>query len=202
MTLHVQTPNGLSPNGSLFLDANTYASIAFADAYLTPRGRNAWTGSAGTAAKEAALINATDYMDRRWSDKLRSTKLNVGQLLEWPRRNYGLPTQILWACCEYANYALAGDLFTEYNDAGTSHDSSGTGTADINQMVSSQRQRVGPIETETRYSTSTTSTTTVRQVQGSTATIIIDAAGRYPFADSLMHQYLSNTSNQGRNIRN
>ena len=192
------TGDGSLTGGGVYLDANSYASVATADDYLMPRGRSSWIADATTEAmKEAALINATDYMDRRWGDKLKSTKLNSTQLLEWPRKTYNLPTLIVRACCEYANYALGGDLFANYNDAGTSHSA---GTADTSQVVQSQRQRVGPIETETRYQTS--STTTVRRVQGSTTSIIIDAAGRYPLADSIIHQFLSSTSLRGRTIRN
>ena len=59
--------------------ANSYASVAFALAYLTDRGRateNGWTAST-TAAKQAALIAATDHIERRFGSRFRGTKARL-----------------------------------------------------------------------------------------------------------------------------
>lgn len=83
MTLVVEDGNGLPT-------ANSYADVAFADAYFSTRGVAAWTGS--NSLKEAALIRATDYIDVVWGPKFLGTKAftypddpTTDQALEFPR---------------------------------------------------------------------------------------------------------------------
>lgn len=59
--------------------ANSYASVAFALAYLTDRAReteNGWAASS-TAAKQAALIAATDHIERRFGERFRGVKARL-----------------------------------------------------------------------------------------------------------------------------
>lgn len=59
--------------------ANAYTSVAFVTQYLTDRGRqaqNSWN-TIGTAAQQAAIVLATDYIENRWGPSFRGSKLNT-----------------------------------------------------------------------------------------------------------------------------
>lgn len=85
MAFVVEDGNGL-PNATAYIDT-TYADAYFAD-------RNVATWAAGIlAAKQAAIIVATDYLDTVWGPKFTGTKAFVSyppvpatdQALEFPR---------------------------------------------------------------------------------------------------------------------
>jgi len=57
MTLIAEDGTGVS-------GANAYTTRAFVDPYFVDRGTTAWTGS--DDVKDEAIINATDYIERRW----------------------------------------------------------------------------------------------------------------------------------------
>lgn len=66
MSLIIETGIGIR-------DANAYIDVAYATNYLTTRNRgteNGWD-AATTAAKEAAIVAATDYVDTRFGEKFR-----------------------------------------------------------------------------------------------------------------------------------
>jgi hypothetical protein len=67
---------------TLNVGENSYVSVADADTYFTDRNNSSWAAS-DTATKEAALIEATQYLDAsyRW----RGTVASSGQALGWPR---------------------------------------------------------------------------------------------------------------------
>lgn len=110
MTLTVEDGTGLT-------SANTYASVAVADAYHTAMGNTTWTGT--DASKEIALRRATQYLDNRYS--YRGERLTSTQALEWPRVGYELGWRVeAWpvpnlkaACCELALRALTAALQTD-----------------------------------------------------------------------------------------
>ncbi|RLE28258.1 MAG: hypothetical protein DRJ65_00075 [Acidobacteria bacterium] len=62
--------------------ANSYLSVADADTYHTDRANSGWTGA--DAVKQAALIEATDYLEAhyQWST---GYKTSDDQGLSWPR---------------------------------------------------------------------------------------------------------------------
>lgn len=83
MALVVEDGNGLT-------NANSYADVAFADAYFSTRAVAAWAGANGV--KEAALIRATDYIETVFGTKFSGAKAFVypddpasDQALEFPR---------------------------------------------------------------------------------------------------------------------
>lgn len=127
MALTVETGAGLA-------NADALISVADAATYLTAVGDTTWV-SASTAAKEAALRRATQYLDTQYT--WRGVQLTSTQALEWPRsidigdgRAYTWPVrQIREACAELAVRALAGDLY-----------------ADAGQTIKSEA--IGPIRTE------------------------------------------------------
>lgn len=109
MTLIVEDGTGLS-------NANSYASVSDADAYFAARSHPNWVGS--TAAKEAALLKATQYLDTKYL--WRGTIFSSEQSLNIPRSNFydvngrdlseKVPTVVKNATCELALIALTETL--------------------------------------------------------------------------------------------
>jgi hypothetical protein len=70
-------------DGTGLADAESYASVAAADAYATARGLT-WTGT--ETEKEQALRRATSWLDARYRGKWPGDKRRQRfQALEWPR---------------------------------------------------------------------------------------------------------------------
>lgn len=78
MALTVEDGTGLA-------NANSFISLAAANAYHAARGNSAWDALDDADAKVPALIRATDYIEQmyreRWAGYLRTTT----QALAWPR---------------------------------------------------------------------------------------------------------------------
>lgn len=64
--------------------ANTYTTLAEADAYFLMRGNVEWAAALGPD-REAALVRATFAMDAKWNGKWAGTKAAGTQRLAWPR---------------------------------------------------------------------------------------------------------------------
>lgn len=136
-------------DGTGLANANAYATRAEADAYHALRGNDTWT-DADLHNKIVSLIRATDYVDRRW--RWIGTKELETQALQWPRLGAydangfdvqdEVPLALKHAVIEYAFRIVdsLGDLLPD-----PSEDSSGA-------FVTLKREKVGPIEEETRYS--------------------------------------------------
>lgn len=128
-------------DGTGLADANSYASVAFADAYFAERGITAWTGT--NTQKEQWLVQATDYIDFRFGRRFAGERLTTTQALIFPIDLYdGLPTVLLKATSEYALRAISGPLAPDltFNASGTA--------------VTETFRKVGPIETKTKFATS------------------------------------------------
>lgn len=103
MTLIVEDGTGLS-------NAESYASVAFADAYFAARMSSSWDSS--TSHKEMLLRLATDHIDAVYGQRLKGTKGTLSQALQWPRIGVyvdgyeypvdEVPIEIQRACCEFA----------------------------------------------------------------------------------------------------
>jgi hypothetical protein len=74
-------------DGSAKPDAESLASVAFADDYFDKRGNTAWL-DLDDSAKEAALRLATDHIEAFFGDRFRGNKTTEAQALSWPR--YGV----------------------------------------------------------------------------------------------------------------
>ncbi len=141
--------------------ANTYALVATADTYHALYGNTAWE-EADADQKATALVNATQYIDLRWSFVGVVTSpadpLTTGQGLSWPRTaadssnlvdckgdEWGedeVPTQIIEATLEYALVSLAaGRLLPDPSVVDTS-----------DRRIKKTREKIGPIEEEIEYS--------------------------------------------------
>lgn len=114
-------------DGTGLATANAYIDRTFADTYHRERANTAWTGSASD--KEAAILKATEYIDRAYSFRGSLVKDHASdppQALAWPRlaaedpegRIVGetsVPVQVQRACAEAALAALVlGSLDGSY----------------------------------------------------------------------------------------
>lgn len=108
-------------DGTGLTTANAYVNVAFVDAYHQLRCNEGWSGN--TSAKEAAIIRATEWIDRTF-DFMGDIK-NQGdtassldkQALAWPRSQVfhsdgylvdtdSLPVELQNACAEVALVAI------------------------------------------------------------------------------------------------
>lgn len=133
-------------DGNDIANANAYAAVADVDTYFSDRNDSAWTGD--TPTKQAAIIKATQYVDQRWGGRLKGTRSNENNDLEFPRSSLydragkavtGIPTKLKNAVAEYAKFSLGSDLFPtiEMNTTG--------------KRLKATREQVGPIRTEEEY---------------------------------------------------
>ena len=107
MALIVEDGTGLS-------DANSYVSVAYADAYFLARNVTSW---ASLTIKEALLIQATDYMEAVYSESWKGTTLNDTQALFCTPRiiedEVINPDRLKKAVCELALKAKDGALLVD-----------------------------------------------------------------------------------------
>jgi hypothetical protein len=136
--------------GAVVAGANSYATIAQYRTHHGDRGRPALITDAGQtdAQVQAALIQASDYIDKRFGRRLRGERKQANQPMEYPRidawdeDNYALPEmpgQLLKATVEYAWIATQQT----------------TGLAPIpaasSGIVQELTERVGPISTTMKF---------------------------------------------------
>ncbi|MDA8114998.1 MAG: hypothetical protein M0Z43_09780 [Acidithiobacillus sp.] len=123
--------------GAIVANANSYISIADADAYHSDNGNTAWTGT--DAVKTAAIIKAARYLNGKYRARWLGFRVRpvgsetvIAQTMEWPRlyvevfgaapgivpgrlyANYlpadQIPQRVKDAQCELALRALSADL--------------------------------------------------------------------------------------------
>ena len=99
-------------DGTLPAGANSFASVADADAYHAARLTAAWTDELAEVQKEAALIRASDWLNRKvmWNGR----KASRSQRMAWPRSGVvtqdgeiapdEIPAEVVEACCELAGF--------------------------------------------------------------------------------------------------
>jgi len=66
-------------------NANSYLSVEDADSYHANLTQSAAWESAALAAKQSALIAATQYLDCEYGGLWRGVRAHEGQALAWPR---------------------------------------------------------------------------------------------------------------------
>lgn len=135
-------------DGTGIADANSYASVAFADAYFADRNNTTWS-AASTADKEFALVKATDYIELRFGSRWKGNLAPEATTLSFPRQylydrkgelvDLEVPTDIQKATAEYAVRALAADLLPDPDVAASG------------QAIKRTFDKVGPIETEVEF---------------------------------------------------
>lgn len=147
-------------------DANSFADVQFADDYFQLRNVTAWTGT--NEAKQAWLVQATDYISARFGRSFKSVELAEDQALPFPRVDLGMPVNLLKATCEYAIRAkdapLAPDPVVD----------------ETGRAVAGKTEKVGPIEDSVTYAT-----------VGAGASLMLFRP--YPAADMLLRGLLRST---------
>lgn len=189
-------------DGTGISGANAYIDTAFADGYHGDRGFSAWEFSdvdktvvITSAQKQAAIVVATDHIDRVFGHLFRGYKASKNQSLEWPRvaafdpYDYelsGVPEALKKATAEYAlRSLLLGTLTTDPPprnsaqsfSAGSVATSAGSGSGEVVKT----KKKVGPIETETEYAGTRSSGSSARVAQ---------QLENYPAADLLLRPLL------------
>lgn len=111
-------------DGTVVADANSLASVAYADDYFLTRGNTVW-GALTVDAKKSALVNGTDYTEALYRSRLAGELVEADQPLSFPRTYDStltpiMPTAMLKAVCEYAVRASQGPLAPdiEYDETG------------------------------------------------------------------------------------
>lgn len=119
MALIIETGAGLP-------DADSYTSVADADAYHAKRQNTAWAAF-DSPTKESLLIKATEYMVGQYRERWKGCRRTTTQALDWPRYDVELddvgfgayaayvasdivPDQVQNACAVLALQANSGDL--------------------------------------------------------------------------------------------
>lgn len=107
----------VAEDGTGLSNANSYVSVAVADTYAADRGQTAWAALA-TGAKQTALIQATDYINKNFRFKGYRVKAST-QALMWPRSAVydrdgvllpAMPVPLQQATVEYALRASVASL--------------------------------------------------------------------------------------------
>lgn len=142
-------------DGSIVAGANSYASVADADAYFADRANAAWAALT-TPQKQAALIQAGDYLEATYATAWKGDRVSADQPMSWPRvgviaYGYELPADGVPETLQRANIELAVRA------------SSGPLAKDEGQRV--KRRKVDVLETEySEYSSAQTTYTAVSRM--------------------------------------
>ncbi len=130
-------------------DANSYSSVAAADAYAADRGLTAWAALT-TSAKQIALIKATDYLEATYYSSWKGYKLTEVQALAWPRSDVYvdqfllpsnlIPVPLVKSCVELALRASAGETLIE--------DQGRTITKEVVDVIETEYSEYGPTGTQ------------------------------------------------------
>ncbi len=131
-------------DGTAKADAESFASVDYADTYHSNRANDAWAVLT-TPKKEAALRKSTDYMEEIYRTRWKGVRLTTGQALSWPREfveredfystslvppdsvdgSFYYPSdivvpEVIRACAELALRASTGDLSPDLDRPTTS----------------------------------------------------------------------------------
>jgi hypothetical protein len=164
--------------GTALSTSNAYVSLTDYRTYLLDRGID--EGDTDDDLIRAAIIKATDYIDRRFRFKGLRVDPDTPQALAWPRKEVYdregyllasdvIPVALKQAAIEYAYRARTEELWN-------------VPTLDAAGTLNAKREKVGPIETEYQYSSGFAST-----------------IKPYPQADSLLRDLI--LAEQGRTYR-
>lgn len=148
-------------------NANAYTDPATVRAYWLDRGVD--LSAKSDADLQAAIINATTYLDARYS--WNGWQLYRLQGTQWPRGGLtsflrGLPPALIQATCMVANRALSGKPLIP----DPTYDPSG-------QKITQATKKVGPIEVSTTFAESTWGNPGASVPQFPEVTLTLQAAG-------------------------
>lgn len=149
--------------------ANVYVLQAFVDTYHADRNNTRW-GDFTTPEKEAAIIRATDYIDKRFGRRFRGERTTKSQSLEWPRLSAfdddgfllngidDIPRQLQKALAEYSLRAAICGVLAPDPIAPIPKQSMETGAAArdtdvVTGQITRKKDKVGPLEEERWFET-------------------------------------------------
>jgi len=129
-------------DGSIVANPESYADVAYADAYFLARNNAAWAALSVSPVnlKEVALRKGFDYLGAVYRDLWAGSRVNETQQADWPRENvyrdkYVLvannivPEEVKRANCELALKSTVQEVLTD-------------------QERLAIREKVGPLEVE------------------------------------------------------
>ena len=173
----------LVETGAVVAGANAYLSVAQYRAHHTDRGKAALSSDVGQSdvLVQAAIVKATDYIDKRFGRRLRGTRKQSTQDLEYPRidawdddedRLPEMPGALLKATAEYAWYASQQTTDLAPVPDGTSG------------VVQESTEKVGPISTTVKFADRPMTST------GN----LTESLREYPEADLWMEELIESSS--------
>lgn len=187
---------------------NVYILQAFVDTYHADRNNTRWTDFT-VPEKEAAIIRATDYIDKRFGRRFRGDRQTKSQALEWPRLSAfdddgfllngidAIPRQLQKASAEYALRAAICGVLAPDPIGPVPKQSMETGAGDrsidvITGQVTRKRDKVGPLEEERWFETDSQAAknlgATAKAVQSSVLSDLV--IPEYPEADLWIEELL------------
>lgn len=108
----------IAEDGTGLETANALIDVTFADSYFDLRNNTTWAGLT-LAEKEAKIILATDYMERRYYGLVIGNKKNQDQALLFPLSGSdSVPEKVKKACAEYALIADQLNLSFQTDSSG------------------------------------------------------------------------------------
>lgn len=142
-------------DGTGLPDAESYCSAAEAAAYFSKRGRaDDWDA---VDDKEAALRNATDYLEKTHRGRWLGRRSTAAQALDWPRTDVpwddsplgvrpdnALPSELKYAVAELAIRAASASLL---EDLGRETASESVGPISVTYREGGARQQTFPAAT-------------------------------------------------------
>ena len=185
-------------DGNGLVNSNAYADATEYKDYQTDRGQFA-TGDNTDAEIEQALINASDYIDKRFADDFKGYKQSNDQAMAWPRVSAldssgflfeDVPAQLKKGTIEYAWLWLklfgpgknlapvpAVEFPTVDPETGETEESSG--------MLTAIAESVGPISESKSFSSSASNRPVV-----SSGSVLTQHLPEYPQADLWIEKLL------------
>jgi Putative DnaT-like ssDNA binding protein len=193
----------LVEDGTGLAGSNSYCSVAEFEEHHTDRAQID-SGTEFTDAEiQAGLVNATDYIDKRFGRRFRGWRRKRTQALEWPRTNAfddddylfpDLPTQLKKATNEYGLIVLrlARNLAPIPTPGYPIIDpTTGAVVDSASGAVTAKSEKVGPIEESTSYA-STDSTGHPMTTTGN----LTQRIPEYPQADLWIEEILESTGDR------
>ncbi len=202
----------LVEDGTGLSGATAYIAVATADSHHSDRGNSVWTDFT-TVEKQSAIVRATDYIDKRFGRRFRGSRQTKAQALEWPRLSAlddddfllsdvdDVPRNLQKACAEYALRSLICNVLAPDPTLPVPKQSMESGAAARDTSVLTgevilKRERVGPVEEETRFRTSsqTASANLGAGAKGVQSSLVNDfVIPEYPEADLWVEELLESS---------
>ncbi len=193
-------------DGTRKSDANAYITVQEWKDHHQGRGVASVTDGAYSDTEiESGIVNATDYIDKRFGDnRFRGWRSTRNQALEWPRTDAfddddytfpDVPNQLKKGTAEYALLALQLDRNlapVPGTTFGIVDPVTGTVTTQASTQLSRSTEKVGPIEDTKAYQDGTST----NKPMVSTGSPMSQSIPEYPQADEWIKHLLRSTTSR------